>query len=571
MTKVKNINIIRDAAEAARMLDNDDVIGFDTETTGLSPWKNSLALLQFYGKETDTLAIIQVPDGFVPDCILDLFTKNKLFIGHNVVSFDIEFLHTHGVEWWKSQWYDTLVGETVVAGFGRRDVSVSLRSSVRRRLGLDIDKDIEHGHWHEELTDEQIRYAADDVISLPALMDTQVEKAKSTNQDGALQMEMQLVPVFARMCINGLPLRRDVLIKYVEEQRVLADKAEADLRVILGDINFNSVPQLKRAFESAYGVKLRSTAKDVLQDLALTGTEIGETADKLLQYRAPRQRVKMYKEAWMDEHIVNGFVHPKFWQCGTDTGRVSSSDPNIQQVPKDGRYIFGHMEGYKVVNVDYSQIEVRIAAQIAKDAALIERLQSDDIHTAIAAEIHGISESEVTDAQRKLAKAETFTLLFGGGAPLLHSYAKRQGSNITQDETYSLVSEFFKSFQGLAAMRQRAIALAQTPGPVVIRLPNGLRRILVGANKKMTTILNTTVQGTAAVGLKYGLLEAESRGLVKDYMGATVHDEVVSLVPNKEAEEYSKELADAMETGMRRVLTAVPVKTSIGVGDWWQK
>jgi DNA polymerase I-like protein with 3'-5' exonuclease and polymerase domains len=170
-----------------------------------------------------------------------------------------------------------------------------------------------------------------------------------------------------------------------------------------------------------------------------------------------------------------------------------------------------------------------------------------------------------------LAKAQTFTLLFGGGPTLLQDYASRQGSQIDMDATIKLCMRFFDTFKGLASMKSRAVNISHSPGPVVIRLPNGLRRILVGANKKLTTILNTTVQGTAAVGLKYGLLEANKRGLIGTYMGATVHDEVVSTVPKSESTEYGLDLADAMTIGMTRVLPNGVVRTKISKGDWWQE
>jgi DNA polymerase I-like protein with 3'-5' exonuclease and polymerase domains len=117
-------------------------------------------------------------------------------------------------------------------------------------------------------------------------------------------------------------------------------------------------------------------------------------------------------------------------------------------------------------------------------------------------------------------------------------------------------------------MRDKAYKMAETPGPVVIRLPNGTRRILVGYNKRHTVILNTIVQGSAAVGIKYGMLEAARRGLF-DYMGGQVHDELVAAVPTRQAKPFGRELEDAMITGMSAVIdTTVKVETKIG--DVWQ-
>jgi DNA polymerase I-like protein with 3'-5' exonuclease and polymerase domains len=562
--------VVEDPAEAARLLENDDLVGFDTETTGLSPWHHNIALMQFYGDKTGTLALVRTPNGEIPPAIRALFRPGRTMLCHNGVSFDCVFLHTAGVPWRKAAWYDTLVGETVVTNASRRDVRVNLGASVKRQLGIEMNKDIEHGHWDaDQLSEEQMNYAARDVINLPALMRAQQQKAVETGQANALKMEMMLMPIVAQMTINGLPLRKDKLEEMrdvVEEQAAVASEK---LKERLGELNLASIPQLRAALQRI-GCDVDSTRREVLTDMIYGEGPYADVAQMILDYRAPAQRQKMYRNEWVDQYIINDWVHARFWQCGADTGRFTCSDPNLQQVPRDQRGMFGWMEGMSMVSSDYSQIEVWISASISKDAKFLQALkESADIHQRLASDVYGIPYDDVTKEQRRTAKAIAFTLLFGGSVNGFYTYAKRHGATFTPLEAEQVAYKFFLAYPGVATMRERAKAVARTQYPTIIRLPNSLRRVLVGDMKTPQRVLNTMVQGTAAIGLKYALLLCGERGLDK-YIGAVVHDEIVSCVPEAEAVEYSEELRTAMTDGMRKVLPAdAPV--TLKVGPSWEK
>jgi len=568
--KIDGIEVLRDPVEVAQLLAKDQVIGIDTETTGLSAWKDDIALVQLYGEQSSTLAVIQVSDGHVHPAIKKLIeSPKKTFIIHNGVGFDLLFMHQAGIDWARAQWHDTLVGESLLASTGRRDVRKTLGASLRRRLGKEIDKEIEHGHWSNfELSDRQIEYAAQDVISLPALYRSQIEKAEETGQLEALEMEMELVPVVAQMSINGLPCVKSRVVEYVANQRIAIAKAEIRLRKKFGkDINLRSHMQLKAALARC-GIEVESTGKEALIPISQFGGKSGAIVDDLLLWKHGDQRIKMYSPEWMEDHIINDRVHPHFWQCSADTTRFTCSDPNLQQVPKDSRGdLIGGVPGWKIVSVDYSQIEVRIAAYIAGDEVLRKSLEKGDVHTAVASAVFGVPEKSVSPKQRKLAKAMVFLLLFGGGVQGFYNYVKMSGGEIDYDEAAEYVQKFFSTFAGLKVMREKAELKSQQYRPTIIRLPNGARRILVGYNKRSTTILNTMVQGTAAVGIKYGMLEAHKAGLTK-YMGGQVHDEIVSAVPTKEAKEYGEEMKKALIKGMKKVLPTT-VKAEVKIGKVW--
>jgi len=544
-----------------------DTIYFDTETTGLSPWRSELALIQMYDPKSQYVLLCRINENWIPEqWIMKLFSQGKLFIGHNIASFDIPFIAVAGLPWEKSRYYDTLIGETVCATSTRSDISKSLRASVKRRVGLEVNKDIEHGGWRNtSLREDQIRYAAIDVLVLPDLYEAQLERAADSKQANALNMEMEVLPVFASMTINGLPINQDMLSKYMDDQMTKMKKAQVILERKLGRINYNSPVQVKKALHDI-GIEVESTSKNTLLDIIEFDPEsqTAELLDALLAWRKPSKRTAMYgSEDWQKIHIQpDGRIHARFWQVGADTTRVSSSDPNLQQVPKDGRFIFGSLPGYKIVSVDYSQIEVRIAAAISHDIELMRVLTEDDVHRAVAASVFKKNPENISKEERKLAKAMVFALLFGGGPARFYEHAKHSGSKMTQDDALEMFRAFFAAFTGLWDMRCKAYALCRNNRVLSITLPNGARRVLVGAKKSPTVVLNTPVQGTAAVGMKLGLIEAHKRGLSK-YIGAVVHDEAVSTVPANEAEEYAKEMQDALITGMSTVVGGVKILAEI--------
>lgn len=568
MVEINGIPIIRDPREAAAKLQNDPLIGFDTETTGLSPWRDQIATMQFYGEQSGTAAVIQLEGGVVPPEIKSLFNPAHTFVCHNAVGFDLLMLGNNGVPWENAKWYDTLIGETVCVSSGRKDIRKNLGATAQRRLGTVIDKTIEHGHWTEELSDRQIQYAISDVLSLPAIMRAQIEKANESGQYQALLLEQDIAPYVAKMTLNGLPCKAAVMRQFIHEQEAKRDEAEKLMISTFGDINFNSHVQIKKAVKQHYGLTWESTAESALLDMVYEDPVSGPLAQILLDYRAPAQRLKMYNEDFIEDHIINDWVHARFWQCSADTGRFTCSNPNLQQVPRDSRYIIGNMPGYTIVAVDYSQIEVRVAAYVSQDQELISAVDDADIHRAIASMLFKVPASEVTKEQRRKAKAAAFALLYCGGVNRLFNQARQDGSPITMEEAGEIFHSFFSRFKGLWDFRQMAIARAKRNPVNTIRMPSTLRRVLVGRDNRPSVILNNTVQGFAAAGIKQGIRIAGERGLMK-YVGAQVHDELVAAVPDNEWEEYSVELQRAMLEGMALYLP-INVVAEIKHGTTWK-
>lgn len=567
--KTREARLIFDPQEAYRALKDEKDIALDIETSGLSPWKDKIAVVSLHGRESGDIAVLHTR-AVLPECIKELLSQpGRTLTGHNVAGFDALFLHNAGVDVFAPKWFDTLIAELCAVKTGRRDVRVNLQASAKRRLGITINKDIDHRTWMQPtLTEEQLAYAAGDVRHLFRLADEQRAEVAGTEQERAMAFEMELLPVIMRMVLNGLPFSETAYAQYVDELTYSRITSHARLLEVFGDINFRSAVQLKKAL-AQHGINLSSTAHDKLVEISSMGGKSGEIVDVLLEFRGIDQRLKMYSSEWLDKYVVDARIHPKVWQCATDTGRMSNSEPNLQQVPKDdARKLFEAPEGWQIISADYSQIEVRVAAYYARDAAMLEALSQEDLHTAVASGIFGKPADQISSDERKLAKASTFTLLFGGGSGRLYEYASHNGSTITEEQARRIVIQFFNRFQGLRDMRGKAFARANAGKPLPLVLPTGLKRLLVGASLSGMTILNTLVQGTAAAGLKYGMLEAGRRGLDK-YLGAVVHDELVSCAPANEAREYANELVECMLVGMAKVIPNVPVKVGLELHQTW--
>jgi DNA polymerase-1 len=603
LAEIGHINF--DTDEAMRLMEHDEWIGLDIETSGLSPFNDAVAVISMYGDRSKVPTVLHLR-GYLPERLRAWMSDPKRnFICHNAVGFDAIFLAQNGIPIDVPGYYCSLVGEGVNLKTQRNDIRVSLAAAVKRRLGQTLDKStgLATSPWMaERLTDGQIAYCANDIRFLPRLRDKQLEEVARDSRAKAMEIEQAILPTVGKMVLNGLPINQEAWRRYRGEQQTRFMEAQTSLRQQFGDINFNSHPKALKVFQDlgapitdtkkATMTALQEFADDELQqsiivearklinDGRITESQgatnireaqqnylIGEMAKHFLILRGSGKRLSMYSDDWWRKYVFNGRVHARFWQVGTETGRFSSSDPNLQQQSNDARYIYQAEEGYAYISADYSQIEVRLMAAWAQDAALLGALEEGDIHSAVAAQIFVCDPSEVTVRMRKLAKAAVFCLLFGGSAKTLHAYARLSGSKLSIEEANDIVKRFFLTFLGVAAKKKWAQTMASVNRAFTIELPHGLQRVLVENSLSPNIILNTTVQGSAASGLKYALLETGLSG-VEDYMGAVCHDEIIAHAPLKDAREIAGQLEKDMLEGMRKV-TAVTVKVETKVGRFW--
>jgi DNA polymerase I-like protein with 3'-5' exonuclease and polymerase domains len=593
------MQVVADWREAMRILDAEPWLSFDLETSGLSPRRDRIAVVALYGPERNVAGILHFAGRPIPDELLAwLGSPQRRLVGHNVTRFDELFLDSYGLNIRAPHWYDTLIGEQVATQSDRKGVRMNLKELLERKLGVTIPKDVDHGTWMlPTLTDEQLRYVADDIYYVPRLMQDQWRRAAESDEKwqhpgelgvrDAMLFEQALGPVCAQMMAKGLPINVKALVDYTRQQHEALPEHEAWLLAHLGPawaelypkdagVLLGSYTKLPAAINLAFGTQLSDTKADTLKMLREGEGALAEMAERMLRWRHGTKREAMYDENFIEAYVDDGRLYGQFTQCGTATGRFSSWQPNLQQLPRDMRYVIdGSHTGETVVAADYAAIEVCVAADLYQDPELLEAVKAEDIHSEVASMIFGSAFTELAldDPKRKelrrLAKAGSFNLTFGGGFATLHAKARADGSQASYQEVKGAGERFLGRFQGVARARGKAYAMADQGRPVPIKFPTGLRRVLQpNVDLKGTTILNNSVQGTAAAGLKRALMLLDERGL-SQYLCAVVHDEIVTAVPDALAAEVASELREAMVEGMQSVTDAT-VRVDLKVGKQWQ-
>ena len=575
--------LIRDFATGFHLLKQDTQIALDIETTGLNPWGDKTAVISLFGATTRQPVVLHVLYESWDPVILD--RPDVTWVTHNGTGFDLLFLRQHGMHIQKH--YDTLVGEQVLTTQNRHDVRRNLGATMKRRIGHDFKLHIDHSTWQRpHLTDEQLEYCINDVKYLHEIKTEQEALAATRGMTVAMNREQELTRIIVDIENIGMHLSQKVYREMYAHAVAQAAKAQQRLHAQFGKaFKANSAPQVKAALKTINIEAANTTA-------ATLGSIPRRLAQDILIVRKAGRRTGMYSEDWMDKYVDdNNRVHSRYWQLGTETTRFSSSGPNLQQIPRNWRRMFGNEDGLKVVSVDYAQIELRIAAMLSRDADLVEALHSEDFHSEMAKV--SFAKELVNSIERRGGKAGTFTWIFCGGvegmltmdatnrvdAQLLRAY---ENPDDTADELElepqmkallagDILSRLRSRFKGVTRWHNNAKAQVQTRRQVItIPLPWGHVRHLVGYDRTAGRIVNTQVQGTASIGLKEALFIMDARGLT-EYTGGLIHDETVATsVPEADAYEYGEEVRKAMIEGMEVVCATIPILCDVDVTDEWR-
>jgi len=382
---------------------------------------------------------------------------------------------------------------------------------------------------------------------------------------------------------HGVLVDREVLGQISRQfARELAELEQAIYRAAGTDFNINSTPQLRHIlFEKLQLPVLKktktgaSTDFEVLEQLAALGHEVPRL---LIEYRELAKLKSTYVDA-LPGYVnpATGRIHTSFNQAGAATGRLSSSDPNLQNIPvrtprgEAIRRAFVAAPGWLLLTADYSQVELRLLAHLSGDPAFLHAFaQGGDIHRQTAAIIFGVSQEQVTPDMRARAKTINFATIYGQGP-----FALSRQLGITQEEATEFIKQYFTRFQGVRAWLDRTVAEARDKGYVETLF--GRRRYVPELKDKNfnirafgeRTATNSPLQGSAAdliklamIGIDRGLRE---RGLATRML-LQVHDELVFEVPEAEQEDATGLVKSHMETA---TALRVPLVVSIGVGRNW--
>ncbi len=397
------------------------------------------------------------------------------------------------------------------------------------------------------------------------------------------ELELPLSRVLAKMELRGVRVDRDRLLDLGEELKEQAESLTREIYELAGtEFNIKSPKQLGEILYDKLGLPVLkktktgySTSADVLEKLAPQH----EIVEKILHYRQIVKLTSTYVEGLLKEiDPKSGKIHTRFNQAITATGRLSSTEPNLQNIPirlEEGRRIrqvFVPSEaGWKILSADYSQIELRVLAHLSGDESLKQAFREDmDIHTKTAMDVFDVPEDEVTSLMRRQAKAVNFGIIYG-----ISDYGLSQNLNIPRKVAAQFIERYFQSYPGVKEYMDRVVEQARKDGYVTTMLHR--RRYLPEIRSRNynrrsfaeRTAMNTPIQGSAADIIKSAMVrldqEMEKRR-VQSRMLLQVHDELIFEVPEEELEEMKSLVRSVME---QTVPLSVPLKVDIHTGQTW--
>lgn len=429
-------------------------------------------------------------------------------------------------------------------------------------------------------------HVARKVLAIDTLTEKMDEELKGNQQEELLKdIELPLALVLADMEIQGITVDKTRLEEMKEEFAETLNEIEAKVYELAGEeFNMNSPKQLGEILFEKMGYPVikktktgnYSTAQDVLEKLKKDAPIV----DYILHYRQIAKIQSTYVEGLLK--VINqntDRIHTRYLQTVARTGRLSSVDPNLQNIPvrlEEGRKIrqafVAREEGWKIFGADYSQIELRVLAHISDDEHLKEAfLEGQDIHTSTAMRVFDLEDpSEVTSNMRREAKAVNFGIVYG-----ISDYGLSQSLDITRKEAKEYIDTYFDRFPGVKAFIDDVIRQAKEDGFVETLFHR--RRYLPDINSRNfnlrsfaeRTAMNTPIQGSAADIIKVAMIQMaeklEERDL-KATMLLQVHDELIFEAPEEELPELEKLVSEVMENAVE---LTVPLKVDSSSGDSW--
>lgn len=403
------------------------------------------------------------------------------------------------------------------------------------------------------------------------------------------ELELPLIPILAMMERRGVMIDADQLAKQSQEITKELAEIEKDAFDIAGEpFNLNSTKQLQTILFEQLGLPVKkktpkgapSTAEEVLQELALDYP----LPDLILRHRG----LAKLKSTYTDKlprmiKAATGRIHTSYHQAVTATGRLSSTDPNLQNIPirnEAGRRVrkaFVAPDGYKIVAIDYSQIELRIMAHLSQSKGLLEAFaRGRDIHKATAAEVFGVPLEDVTSEQRRRAKAVNFGLIYG-----MSAFGLARQLDISRNDAQHYMNVYFERFPGVLDYMERTRKQASAQGYVEtifgrrLYLPEINARNAMRRNAAERAAINAPMQGSAADIMKKAMLDVaawlKTPGNLNEgdvFLTMQVHDELVFEIRADKVDTYLPKLVAVMEQAVK---IDVPLIAEAGVGNNWDE
>jgi DNA polymerase-1 len=585
-------------ADFVPFLEKAELVGFDTETTGLEPMTAKLVGMSFaFGDSAWYLPLAHEYPGAPPQMGVEpalrllrpwLENEQAKKVGQNL-KFDTHILANHGVAL-RGVAHDTVIESYVLEVQERRDLdSLSLRHLGWKTVSYDevTGKGASRISFANVDIVRATEYAAEDAdcaLSLHALMSEKISadpKLKFVYE----KIELPVMPVLYRIERNGVLLDAPKLVEQSHELGKEMLKKEQEAYAAAGQpFNLGSPKQIREIlFErQKLPVKKRtpggdpSTDEDVLAELA----QDHALPARILEHRA----LAKLKSTYTDKlprmvHPLTGRVHTTYSQAGAVTGRLASNDPNLQNIPirtPQGRRIreaFIAPPGSRIISADYSQIELRIMAHLSGDAGLRKAFEQGlDVHQATAAEVFGVPLDKVSKDERRTAKVINFGLIYG-----MSAFGLAQNLGLERATAQAYIESYFNRYPGVKRFMDGTKAQAKEKGFVEtvfgrrLRLPeisSGSPARRAGAER---AAINAPMQGTAADLIKMAMVSVQNwldEKNLKTKLIMQVHDELVLEVPEPELEDVKANVPRLMENVAK---LEVPLVVEAGVGANWDQ
>ena len=577
-----------------------DLFAFDTETTSLNYIEAEIVGVSF-AVAPDRAAYVPLAHDY-PGAPAQLDRQRVLAelkpllenpdvrkLGQNL-KYDANVLANYGISL-AGIAHDSMLESYVLDSTGTRHDMDSLALKYLGEKTITFEEVA--GKGAKQLTFNQVAieqaapYAAEDAAITLRLHESLWPKLQAVPSLSGLyeSLELPLIPVLSRIERNGAQVDRQKLADQSHELSQRLDALETQAHEMAGEtFNLGSPKQLGHIlFEKLELPVLKktpkgapSTAEDVLAELALDYP----LPAVLMEYRSLSKLKSTYTDK-LPEMIsaVSGRVHTSYHQAVTATGRLSSSDPNLQNIPirtEEGRRIrqaFCAPKGFKIVAADYSQIELRIMAHLSQDAGLLHAFSEDlDVHSATAAEVFGTPLEKVSGDQRRKAKAINFGLIYG-----MSAFGLAKQLNLGRHEAQEYIDRYFDRYPGVARYMDETRALAHEQGYVETLYGRRLYLPEINARNKQRqqaaerTAINAPMQGTAADIIKLAMIDVDAwltETALDAKMIMQVHDELVFEV----ADEACETLCNNVTERMANVIELqVPLLTEVGVGANWDE
>ena len=557
-------------------INSDEFIYFYSEGAGIS---FSTDTRNYYVPLYHVLKLGEKYQNLSKEFLNKIFSLNKKFVTYNFKNIlrNVFKISAENME------FDEMIGYHLITAQTREDIDgmLAAESSKEIKKYADVFGKIKPEETDIEKYGEYLCERADGVKEVYLSLKEQLEEKNLITV--LKNIEMPLIEVLNSMEEEGIMISPEYFHKFGEEVGEKLEILEKEIyKIAGGSFNLNSPKQLAEVLFINLNIapvkKTKtglSTNVEVLEELEARGEEI---AKYILEYRKLSKLKSTYIDALPKAVDENNRIHTSFNQTGTATGRLSSSDPNLQNIPvktDDGMRIregFTAKKGYKLLGIDYSQIELRVLTEISGDENLISAYRAKkDLHDLTARKIFGLAENEeVSREQRTAAKIVNFSIIYGKTA-----FGLAKELKITRKDAEDYIAKYFAEYPKVKTLEEEIIKRAEKTGYAETYFNR--RRDIEGINSKNKNIrsqaermaVNTVIQGTAAEIIKKVMIELYKvlKGKEDIKLLLQVHDELIFEIKDEKVEEYRKVIEDIMKNSVKFKNVELEVNSSAG-NNW---